>query len=53
VLATAALNLAACLSFTSTAPIAWVGAAVAAVTVVAAALPSSSAGPRQPSGPGE
>ena len=53
VLATAALNLAAALSFTPTAPLAWVAAVVAAVTVVAAALPASSAGLNRPSDPGE
>ena len=44
VLATAALNLAAALSFTPTAPLAWVAVILAAVTVVAAALPASSVG---------
>jgi len=43
VLATAALNLAAAVSFTPTAPAAWLAAVLAAVTAVAAALPSSTA----------
>ncbi len=53
VLATAALNLAAALSFTPTAPLAWPAVVVAAVTVVAAALPASSASLRPPSNSGD
>lgn len=52
VLATAALNLAAALSFTPTAPLAWAAAVVAALTVVAAALPASSTSLKQPFRPG-
>lgn len=53
VLVTAALNLAAALSFTPTAPLAWAAAAVAAVTVVAAALPTSSASLTRPVDPSD
>lgn len=53
VLATAALNLAAALSFTPTAPLAWAVVVVAAVTVVTAALPASSASLKGPFKPGD
>lgn len=51
VVATAAVNLAVAWSFTSTAPLAWVAVAVTAITVVAAALPASSASRDEPAGP--
>jgi hypothetical protein len=46
VIATALLNLATAVSMAAAAPLAWLVAALAAVTLVAAALPATSAGLR-------